>query len=136
MVAPRILLADDNAEIRDRVAAMLKGDFEIVGSVSNGRDALVAVLKLQPDILITDISMPLLDGIQLASQLRHLGCITKIIFLTVHGDGDYVEAAYGAGAVGYVLKATIVTDLISAIGAALEGRQFASEFHLDRKYVS
>lgn len=131
----RVLLADDHPDIREAVAALLNPEFDIVGSVTNGRDGLAAVLSLKPDILITDISMPILDGIQLAFQLRDLGCTTKIIFLTVHSDRDYLEAAFSAGVVGYVLKSNIVTDLLSAIQAALEGRQFTSDCDVHRNYV-
>lgn len=135
MGCARVLLADDHADIREAVAALLNAEFDIVGSVTNGREGLAAVLRLKPDILITDISMPILNGIQLASQLQTLGCKTKIVFLTVHRDCDYVETAFSAGACGYVLKARVATDLISAIRAALEGRQFISDFDLDRNYA-
>lgn len=131
----RVLLADDHAEIREIVADMLKADFDIVGSVANGREGLAAALRLKPDILIADISMPLLDGIQLASQLQTSGCRTKILFLTVHRDCDYVETAFSAGACGYVLKPRVATDLIAALRAALEGRKFTSDFHLDLNYA-
>ena len=121
---PRVLLADDHSEIRERIADMLKDNFDIVASVGNGQEALLATLTLKPDLLITDISMPILDGIQLASQLRDLGCSTKIIFLTVHNDTDYVEAAFSSGALGYVLKPNMETDLKPAIQEALEGRVY------------
>ena len=128
----RVLLADDHSEIRERIADILEHRFDIVASVENGQKALSASLMLKPDILITDISMPILDGIQLASQLRELGYSTKIIFLTVHDDADYVEAAFSTGALGYVLKSNVATDLMPAIHEALKGRRFTSELMHNR----
>lgn len=133
---PRLLLADDHGEVRERIADMLKDNFDIVASVGNGQDALLATLTLNPDLLISDICMPLLDGIQLAYQLRISGCKTKIIFLTIHNDADYVQAAFSAGALGYVLKPNVGTDLMPAIQQALEGRQFTSELLAPSIYVT
>lgn len=130
MAYPRIILADDHAEIRKKIADMLMDNFDVVASVANGREAVLATLKFKPDLLITDISMPILDGIQVASQLRDLGYNTRIIFLTVHRDCDYVQAAFSVGAFGYVLKPKVSNDLITAIQAALEGRQFSSDLSL------
>lgn len=129
---PRVLLADDHSEIRDRIADMLKDNFDIVASVGNGQEALLATLTLKPDLLISDICMPIIDGIQLACKLRNFGCDTKIIILTVHNDADFVEAAFSSGALGYVLKLNVGTELIPAIQEALEGRQFTSELLLHR----
>jgi DNA-binding NarL/FixJ family response regulator len=128
----RVLVADDHAGFRERITEMLEGDFDIIASVGNGKEALLATLTLQPDLLITDISMPILDGVQLACKLRNSGCNTKIIFLTVHDDADYVEAVFATGALGYVLKANVGTDLLLAIQEVLEGRQFTSELPLHR----
>lgn len=129
---PRVLLADDHLEIRERIADMLKDNFDIVGSVGNGQEALLATLTLKPDLLISDICMPIIDGIQLACKLQKSGCDTKIIILTVHNDADFVEAAFSSGALGYVLKPNVGTDLIPAIQEALEKRQFTSELLLHR----
>ena len=129
---PQVLLADDQAEIRERVANMLKDNFDIVASVGNGQEALLATLAIKPDLLISDICMPIIDGIQLACKLRNSGCDTKIIILTVHNDADFAEAAFSSGALGYVLKPNIETDLKPAIHKVLEGRQFTSELLLHR----
>jgi two-component system response regulator NreC len=123
---PKVLLADDNLEMRERIAQLLASDFDIVGQVADGQQAIDSALKLSPDILVTDISLPISNGIQVASQLWHLGCSVKVIFLTVHEDRDFIEAAFSIGAYGYVLKPCISTDLIPAIQDALQGRRFTS----------
>ncbi len=122
----RVLLADDHEAILEQVRLQLGEDFDIVGSVGNGRDAVDAVLRLQPDVLVTDISMPVLDGLQAARRLRSSNCGTKIVFLTIHTDPDFVAAALSTGAFGYVTKPRLSTDLIPAIQQALEGHVFVS----------
>jgi DNA-binding NarL/FixJ family response regulator len=122
------LLADDNPEIRQRVAELLRADFHVVGSAEDGQQAIESALKLNPDVVVLDISMPVLNGIQAASRLRDLGCSARVVFLTVHADNDYVETAFSVGALGYVLKSRLTTDLITAIEQALQGRKFISPF--------
>jgi len=123
----RILLADDHETILRRVRAVLGEEFEIVAAVHNGRDAVKDVQHLNPDVLVIDISMPILDGLRAVSELRSKGCRTKFIFLTVHEDPDFVAAAFSAGASGYVTKLSITTDLVPAIHEALEGRTYVSQ---------
>jgi len=125
---PRVLLADDLPEVHEKLIQLLRHDFEIVGSAYDGEQAMEAAKTLNPDLLILDISMPLLNGIQVASRLRETNCKAKVIFLTVHEDQDYVEAAFSLGALGYVLKPRFTTDLIPAIEEVLQGRKFTSEF--------
>jgi DNA-binding NarL/FixJ family response regulator len=123
----RILLADDHQTILERVCALLGEDFEIVGTVNNGRDAVADTLRLNPDVLVIDISMPLLNGLQAVKQiLRSEKQETKVVFLTVHTDQDFVTAALGAGASAYVTKADVATDLVPAIQEALAGRIYIS----------
>jgi DNA-binding NarL/FixJ family response regulator len=129
MASHRILLADDNPEVRTRVAGLLESYFDIAGSVADGRQAIESALALHPDILLLDISMPVFNGIEVASQLKHAHCRAKVIFLTVHEDRDYVDAAFTLGAFGYVLKRRIDSDLIPAIQGALEGHRFVSPIH-------
>jgi DNA-binding NarL/FixJ family response regulator len=124
----RILLAEDNPEMSKRVLTLLKSHFDIVGSVADGQQAIDSVFKHSPDILVSDLSMPILNGMEVALHLRDSGYCGKIIFLTVHEDNDYVEAAFSIGVFGYVLKSRLDTDLIPAIQAALQGRKFASQF--------
>ncbi len=122
----RVLLADDHEAILEQVRLELGQDFDIVGAVGNGRDAVDAALRLNPDVLVTDISMPILDGLQAARRLRASNCATKIVFLTIHADPDFVAAALSTGAYGYVTKPRLSTDLIPAIREALEGHVFVS----------
>src|SRR5215470_5244721 len=112
MKSPRLLLADDLPEMLEKVTQLLEDDFEIVGYAQDGEEAIKAAATLNPDLLVLDIEMPLRNGIQVASHLRDSGCKAKVIFLTVHGDSDYVEAAWSVGALGYVLKSRIVGDLL------------------------
>ncbi|HEX8798864.1 MAG TPA: response regulator transcription factor, partial [Terriglobales bacterium] len=108
----RVLLADDHETIQARVRSILCEAFEVVGAVGNGRDAIREVGRLDPDVLVIDISMPVMDGLQAASQLHRKGCRTKVVFLTVHEDQDYVDAAMAAGASGYVTKSHLTSDLV------------------------
>jgi len=122
----RILLADDHQATLQRVCGLLGEDFEVVGTANNGRDAVVATLRLNPDVLVIDISMPVLNGLQAALQLRSAKQPTKVVFLTVHTGQDFVHAALSAGASGYVTKGEVATDLVPAIHEALAGRIFVS----------
>lgn len=123
----RVLLADDHQAVLQRVCGLLGEDFDIVGTVNNGRDAVVAALRLNPDVLVIDISMPILNGLQAAQQLRTAKQATKVVFLTVHTDEDFVAAALSAGAAGYVTKSDVATDLVPAISEALAGRIYVSK---------
>jgi DNA-binding NarL/FixJ family response regulator len=123
----RVLLADHHTTVLTRVRSVLGDEFEIVGMVSNGRDALTEVERLDPDVLVIDISMPVLDGLQAAAQLRCCHPRTKVVFLTVHEDQDFVDAAFSAGASGYVVKSHVTTDLAPAIREVLDGHTFVSQ---------
>lgn len=123
----RILLADDHQAVLERVCELLGEEFDIVGTVNNGRDAVVAAFRLNPDVLVIDISMPILNGLQAAQQLHTAKQQTKIIFLTVHADPRFVQAALSAGATGYVTKSDVATDLVPAISEALAGRKYVSK---------
>jgi len=123
----RILLADDHETILERIRTVLGAEFEIVGIVKNGQDALVETQRLDPDVLVMDISMPIMDGLQAARQLHRTQLRTRIVFLTVHQDEDFVSAAFAAGASAYVTKPRVTTDLVPAIRDALAGRRYISE---------
>jgi DNA-binding NarL/FixJ family response regulator len=118
----RILLADDHEDFLRNLREELRSEFEIVGTAANGEDAVDAVGRLDPDVLVIDISMPILDGLQAAAHLRDVNCRTKIVFLTIHEQSDYVSAAFAAGASGYVTKRHLGTDLVPAIREVLQGR--------------
>ena len=121
-----ILLADDHDKMRDQITRLLEHEFEILDSVKNGVAFLEAAEKLQPDVAVLDISMPILNGIEAATQLKQKGSSTKIVFLTIHEDLDFVRAALDTGALGYVLKRRMGSDLRTAIKEALAGRKFIS----------
>jgi DNA-binding NarL/FixJ family response regulator len=126
MAKIRVLLADDHETILQRERMVLSGEFDIVGAVKNGRDAVVETQRLDPDVLVIDVSMPVLDGLQAVSQLRCAKCRTKVVFLTVHEDRDFVTAGFSAGASAYVTKAQLTTDLVPAIREVIEGRTYVS----------
>jgi DNA-binding NarL/FixJ family response regulator len=119
-------MADAHQDVIAKVRRILIDDFEVIKAVENGDQAVNAVLTLDPDVFVTDISMPLLDGLQAARTIRKANCRTKIIFLTIHEGGDFIAAALSAGAMGYVTKSRLSTDLIFAIHEALKGRTFVS----------
>ena len=121
---PRVLLADNHEHVLEIVAGLLAADFEIVGAVPDGRQALNLSLKLDPDIVVLDIGMPELDGFQTLRELRRAGSRAKVVLLTLHHSDAYVVEAIGSGAQGYVLKTRIHSDLISAIDHVLDGRLF------------
>ena len=123
----RVLLADDHETILARVRVVLGEEFDIVGAVRNGRDAVLEARRLDPDVLVIDISMPILDGLQAVAQLRTTNPRTRVVFLTVHADQDFVAAAFSAGASAYVTKSHVTTDLVPAIREALEGGTYVSQ---------
>lgn len=123
-----VLLADDNPAILSHVGKLLNQDkkYEVVGAVNCGDDVLREYSRLRPDIIILDISLGEASGIDLARNLLDSGCRSKIIFLTVHEDSDFMNAAMGAGASAYVVKSRLSSDLLSAVNAALSGKIFVS----------
>ena len=122
----RILVADDHAGFRELVEDMLEPSFEVIGTVGDGKALLEKARRLQPDVIITDISMPVLDGIEAAKQLKESGSRAKVIFLTVHSDPDFVRACLNVGASGYIVKLRMDSDLLPAVREALAGRIFLS----------
>jgi len=119
----RVLLADDHEAMLDRVARLLATEFGVVGTVTDGQQALDAAMALKPDVLVLDISMPVMNGIETARRLKEAGSETRIVFLTVHDDPDFAREALEAGALGYVIKQRIASDLVAAIKKAHAGRQ-------------
>ena len=122
----RVLLADDHRALLEEVRSLLNAEVEVVGCVDNGESLFEAAMELHPDVIVTDISMPKLSGLGAVDRLRESGCSSKVVFLTVHRDPDFVDAALKTGALAYVLKTTIATDLLFAIHEALAGRVFVS----------
>jgi DNA-binding NarL/FixJ family response regulator len=128
MTRSRVLLADDLAQVLSAVAALLKEKFEIVALVTDGQAAFDSTLALAPDLVVLDISMPGLSGIEVARELKRRGNKAKIVFLTVHEDADILAACLAAGGLGYVVKVLMETDLIPAMNEALADRPFVSRF--------
>lgn len=122
----RILLADDQQEMIEAVTGLLQGTFRIVAAVEDGEQLIRADARYHPDVIVVDISMPVLNGIEAALRLKESGSKAKVIFLTIHDDRDFVEAAFSAGALGYVLKQRLAIDLVPAINEILRNHVFVS----------
>jgi DNA-binding NarL/FixJ family response regulator len=128
MKRTRILLADDHAVVLEGLRRILhRREFEIVGAVGDGRAVVKGAAELKPDIIITDVAMPLLNGIEAARQIHEQNPDCKIIFLTMHPEVIYAEQALKAGARGYVLKSSAGDELIRAINEALGGRVYVTK---------
>jgi DNA-binding NarL/FixJ family response regulator len=121
------LLADDNIQVLEYVRNFLSASCcEVVGVVTDGQAAVDAVVQLQPEVVVLDLSMPVLNGIEAARRMIEVEQSTRIVFLTVEKDPDTCRAALETGACGYVLKPRLATDLIPAIELAKKGRRFVS----------
>jgi DNA-binding NarL/FixJ family response regulator len=123
----RILLADDHPQLLERVTALLRSSFDVVGTVRNGEELIVEAVRLDPDVIVADISMPVLTGIEAAHQLHEAGSRAKFVFLTVHSEAEFVQACRAEGALGYVVKSRMRADLIPAINAAFSGQSYISQ---------
>ena len=122
----RLVIADDHAAILETVTRLLAPDFDIIATADTGRTALEAIIKLDPDCAVLDISMHDFSGIEVAKHLKAGGSNAKVIFLTVHEDQDFVEEAIAVGAIGYVVKSRLASDLLPALKRALTGDLFIS----------
>ena len=130
MIDKRVVVADDLESVLDDVVTLLRDAFNVVGMVSGGQTALAAILKLEPDLVVMDISMSGMTGIEVARELKCRGNKTRIVFLTVHEDSDIIATCLSVGALGYVSKALMDSDLIPAMNEALAGRVFVSRLPL------
>jgi len=119
----RILLADDHPMVLEGVAKILDDEFDIVGKVGDGRALVAAAQELKPDVVVTDMTMPLLHGLEACRQLKRL-VGSKVIFLTMHADVAYAKEAFQAGASGYLLKRNAAYELIDAIHTVLQGQTY------------
>lgn len=124
----RVLLADDHAMMRDGLQALLQtaADIEVVGSVSNGREAFSRTIALKPDVVIMDVTMPEMNGIEAAYQIRERHPEIRIVMLSMHSSSEHVYRALEAGASGYLLKESAGEDIVSAVRAVYAGRTFMS----------
>ena len=123
----RVLLVDDNQEILDRASAILSSACAVVGAVKDGPSALEAVMALRPDVVVIDISLPGMSGLEVAGRLRRGGSTVPIVFLTLYDDEELREAARAAGGIGYVAKAMLPSDLPLAVNEACAGRRYVSQ---------
>jgi len=123
---PRILLADDHRIVAEGLRGLLEPEFELVGIVEDGRALLAAAEKLRPDVIVADISMPLLNGIDSVRQIKKANEQIKVVFLTMHPDVTYAASAFEAGASGYVMKHSAPSELITAIQSALRGKKYVT----------
>jgi len=126
MKRPRVLLADDHRLLRDAFTRLLEPDCDVVGAVADGRAAVTAALDLRPDIVVLDIAMPVLNGLDAARQLRRAMPDVKIIFLTMNEDSDVAAEAFRVGAVGYLLKNSAASELLQAISEVSQGRSYVT----------
>jgi DNA-binding NarL/FixJ family response regulator len=117
----RVLLADDHTIVAQGLRLLLEDDFELVGIVGDGRSMVDAAQKLSPDVIVADISMPVLSGLDAARQLKEIGSTAKVIFLTMHMDLQLVAEAFRAGASGYLVKSSAGEELIAAIHKVVKG---------------
>ena len=122
----RLLLADDHPDVLEEIRGLLTSEFDVVGTARDGNSLIEAARSLSPDIVVTDIRMPVLNGIEAGRIILHLDLCKAVVVLTVYKDYQLVQTALEAGIFGYVLKENAGEDLISAIRAALEGRVYVS----------
>ena len=120
----RVLLADDHPMVLDGVEKILEEEFDVVGKVEDGRALVAAAQQLRPDVIVTDMTMPLLHGLEACRQLRKLATASKVIFLTMHADVAYAKEAFGAGASGYLLKRSAGSELVKAIHMVTQGQAY------------
>ena len=121
-----VLLADDHKIVLEGLKGILEDEYEIVGAVSDGRELLEQAQKLNPDVIVADVGMPLLNGIDAVTQIRKSRPNAKVVFLTMHQDAMYAKEAFEAGALGFVLKHSAPSELKTAIEEALRGNTFIS----------
>lgn len=126
MSRPRVLLADDHRTVAEGIKRLLEEEFELVGVVEDGLQLVAAAQRLRPDVIVADITMPQLNGIDALAQLKRHDREIRVVFLTMHNDAAYARRALEAGARGYVLKHSAHTELLLAVRAVLDGKTFIS----------
>jgi DNA-binding NarL/FixJ family response regulator len=122
----RVLLADDHRIVAEGLKRLVESEFELVGMVEDGRALLAAAAELKPDVIISDISMPELNGVEALEELKKVNPDVRLVFLTMHHNTAYARRAMDAGALGYVLKHSATEELIMAVRAASMGQTFVS----------
>lgn len=133
---PRILLADDHGLVVAGLSKLLEKEFEIIGAASNGRELVELAEEGKPDVILLDISMPLLNGVEATRQICRANPKAKIVVLTQQTGKEYVQAALQAGAKGYVVKQSIPTELVTALHEVLAGRYYVTRLVIPKEIVS
>jgi DNA-binding NarL/FixJ family response regulator len=123
-----VLLADDHPPLLEAATAILKPHFDVVGIATDGAMLVSEALRLRPDVVVTDITMPVLNGIEAVSRLHESNFSATFVFLTVHANEEFLKACLAEGALGYVLKSRMKAHLVAAIQAALNGQTYISPF--------
>jgi DNA-binding NarL/FixJ family response regulator len=126
LIRPRIFLADDHSQLLEAETDLLRPHFDIVGTAMDGNTLVSEALRLHPDVIIVDITMPVLNGIEAVQKLVQSGSTAKCIFLTIHSSQEFVQACLDAGARGFVSKSKMKANLIPAIYAVLDDRSYIS----------
>ena len=126
MSRPRILVADDHRIVAEGLRSLLEPEFELVEIVEDGRQLVDTAKRLTPDVIVADITMPQLNGLDAVEELRQAGCTAKIVFLTMHKDATYAARALRSGASGFVLKHSASSELVTAIRESLVGRTYVT----------
>jgi len=126
MPGSRVLLADDHALLLEAYESLLEGEFTIVGRVTNGRELVAAAMELEPEVVVLDVAMPFLSGIEAGRQIHRMYQNIKLVFLTMNEDLDVAAEAFRVGAAGYVLKRCAASELLTAIRGALNGKNYVT----------
>lgn len=122
----RVLVADDHQQLLDRVVKTLANEFSVVATVTDGDQLVAEEARLHPDVLVIDMCMPRMSGLEAATRIRRAGSQVPVVYLTAYEESDMIEAAWEAGALGFVTKTSLAADLVPAVRAALQGRRFLS----------
>jgi DNA-binding NarL/FixJ family response regulator len=122
----RIAIVDDNVDILNKLISVLETGFEVVATATDGKSALESIRCCSPDVVVLDLEMPLLNGIEVTRELSKHSPRPAVVICSLESDPEFIEAARKAGALGYVFKARIVTDLIAAVNSVARGQSFVS----------
>lgn len=123
---PRLLIAEDHQLVADGIRKLLEPEFELAGAVNDGRAAVEFFDRLRPDLIILDVGLPLLNGIEAARKIKNISADARILFVSMHADRAYIEEAFSVGGSGYLLKQAAAAELVEAIHTVLDGRFYLS----------
>ncbi|HEX3470380.1 MAG TPA: response regulator transcription factor [Silvibacterium sp.] len=124
---PRVMVADDHRIVAEGLRSLLEKNYDVIGVVHDGRQLLAEAYRLKPDVIVLDIAMPLLNGLDAGARLKSSLPTAKLVFLTMKDDANLAAAALSLGAVGYVLKHTAASELVKAVSEVLQGRSYVTE---------